>query len=327
MSEIVPSHPVASDLSLSEATQARIVDGFAANTRKAYTRQWDAFTTWCEHTARRPLPATAETLAEYVANLGDTDKSRATIEQAISTVRTAHRTAGYKNQPDTQQARLVLKSVSRERARAGRRQKKAPPVTVDALRAMIDTCDPVTLLGRRDRVVLVLGLALMGRRSELVALTLDDIRETDDGLLVLIRTSKTDQEGIGEEVALPYGQHADTCPVRVVRAWIATLAEHGVTEGRLLRSVTKSGHIGPSLSDQWVGAIVRGRAIAAGLPNAEKYSAHSLRAGGATSAYKSGAPVSTIAAHGRWAKGSPVVLDYIRAEDRWKDNPIRGMGL
>jgi hypothetical protein len=40
-----------------------------------------------------------------------------------------------------------------------------------------------------------------------------------------------------------------------------------------------------------------------------------------------GAPVSTIAAHGRWAPGSPVVLSYIRAVDRWRDNALTGIGL
>jgi len=38
-------------------------------------------------------------------------------------------------------------------------------------------------------------------------------------------------------------------------------------------------------------------------------------------------PVSTIAAHGRWAAGSPVVLSYIRAVDRWRDNALTGIGL
>jgi hypothetical protein len=36
---------------------------------------------------------------------------------------------------------------------------------------------------------------------------------------------------------------------------------------------------------------------------------------------------STIAAHGRWAPTSPVVLGYIRAVDRWADNPMHGVGL
>ena len=49
--------------------------------------------------------------------------------------------------------------------------------------------------------------------------------------------------------------------------------------------------------------------------------------GGATAAHKVGAPVSVIAEHGRWAKESPIVLGYIRAVDRWTDNPMHGVGL
>lgn len=46
-------------------------------------------------------------------------------------------------------------------------------------------------------------------------------------------------------------------------------------------------------------AVVRAAAVCAGLPEAGRYLAHSLCAGGATSAYKAGAPVSVIAEHGR----------------------------
>ena len=73
--------------------------------------------------------------------------------------------------------------------------------------------------------------------------------------------------------------------------------------------------------------LVQAAAKRAKLPHADTYSAHSLRAGGATAAYRAGAPVSTIAAHGRWAAGSPVVLSYIRAVDRWRDNALTGIGL
>jgi hypothetical protein len=73
-----------------------------------------------------------------------------------------------------------------------------------------------------------------------------------------------------------------------------------------------------------IGDLVRRAAERAGLPHPEQYS---LRAGGATAAYRAGAPVSVIAAHGRWSPTSPVVLGYIRAVDRWADNPMKGVGL
>ena len=73
--------------------------------------------------------------------------------------------------------------------------------------------------------------------------------------------------------------------------------------------------------------IVQRAAARAELPHAADYTAHNLRTGGATSAYRAWAPVSSIARHGRWAPNSPVVLGYIRSVDRWRDNPMRAVGL
>ncbi|MGH3794358.1 MAG: tyrosine-type recombinase/integrase [Pseudonocardiaceae bacterium] len=317
----------AADRAVSAGTRARILDAVPDNTRRAYTRQWDLFAGWCAAHGRAALPATGETLAEYVAALADAGRSPATIEQASAAIRTAHRTAGHHHQPDTRAARLVLRGHRRDRAESGRRARQAPPVTIDALRAMVETCDPATVIGSRDRVVLVLGLAMMGRRSELAALNIDDVTETPDGIEVLIRASKTDQDAHGAVVAIPPGQHPDTDPVRLARSWLAVLAEHGITSGRLLRSVTRHGRIGASMSTVAIGDVVRATATRAGLAEAHRYSAHSLRAGGATSAYRAGTPVSVIAAHGRWSPNSPVVLSYVRAVDRWRDNAVRGIGL
>ena len=319
--------PADADTRLSDATRQRIRDAVPANTTRAYTRQWATFAAWCAASGRTALPATAETLTEYVAGLADAGQAPSSIEQAVAAIRTAHRTAGHRGQPDTEGARLVLRGHRRARAAGGRRPRQAAPITIDTLRTMIEHCDPATVRGARDRVALVLGVALMGRRSELVALDLTDITETADGLEILIRASKTDQEGHGAIVAVPPGQHADTDPVRLVRAWRATLTEHGITTGPLLRSVTRHGQPGAALSPAAINTLVRALARRADLEGAGRYSAHSLRAGGATAAYKGGAPVSVIAGHGRWAPGSPVVLSYIRSVDRWRDNALSGIGL
>ena len=57
------------------------------------------------------------------------------------------------------------------------------------------------------------------RRSELVSLDVADVRETNDGLIVTLRASKTDQAGEGTKKGIPYGSTPHTCPVRAVRAW------------------------------------------------------------------------------------------------------------
>jgi len=313
---------------LSASAARRVRDGVPANTRRTYQRAWTRFVSWCAAEGRTHLPATAATLAEYVNHLCDLGYAPATIEQAIAVIRAAHHGSGHRDEPDTKPARLALNAYVAELADEGRgHQRQAPPVTIPALRAMISACDLETPIGLRDRLAMVLGLALMGRRSELVALHIGDVREVEEGLEVKIRRSKTDQAGRGETIAIPAGTHPLTNPVAALRDWLACLADHGITEGRLLRSVNRHGHIGDRLSANAVNAIVKKLAAAAELPDADRYSAHSLRAGGATVAYAAGVPVSTICKHGRWKEGSPVVLKYIRAVDVWRDNAMRNVGL
>jgi hypothetical protein len=75
---------------------------------------------------------------------------------------------------------------------------------------------------------------MMGR-SELVALDLDDVTETADGLELTVRASKTDQDARGAVVAVPRGQHPDSDPVRLLRDYRAALAQRGITDGRCCR--------------------------------------------------------------------------------------------
>jgi integrase len=76
--------------------------------------------------------------------------------------------------------------------------------------------------------LLLLGFAGALRRSELVALDIEDIELVDDGLKVLVRRSKTDQEGEGRIVAMPFGSDPATCPVRSLRRWLDVA---GIAEG------------------------------------------------------------------------------------------------
>lgn len=77
---------------------------------------------------------------------------------------------------------------------------------------------PEGLHGRRDRLVVLLGFAAALRRSELASLDVEDIAWVPEGMEVTIRRSKTDQEGVGVVVAVPYGSKMDTCPVRALGA-------------------------------------------------------------------------------------------------------------
>lgn len=80
----------------------------------------------------------------------------------------------------------------------------------------------------RDRALLLVGFVGAFRRSELVALHVDDVAEERQGLVITVRHSKTDQDGVGQLRAIPYSA-GDACPVRALRAWLEAAA---ITEGR-----------------------------------------------------------------------------------------------
>jgi hypothetical protein len=54
---------------------------------------------------------------------------------------------------------------------------------------------PNSLVGIRDRALLLVGFAAALRRSELVALRVEDVQFVAQGMLLTIDGSKTDQEG------------------------------------------------------------------------------------------------------------------------------------
>ena len=326
------------DFTISEETAVAILAGDAENTVLAYDRNWRVFGEWCDASGRVTLPATPQTLAEYVRQLCAAQAAPATISQVVGTIRSRHRRAGFKSQPDTEETMRILRGYRKAWSRAGGRAHKAKPVLIPALRAMVQTCDPETPAGVRDRSLLLAGFNGMFRRSELSGLDITDIASAgDEGMTVFLRMSKTDQDAKGIEVKVPFGQHRATCAVRATRAWIDLMAERGLTTGPLYRPVDRHGRIGGEhltsghdtqrLTGAAINKIVRRRASLAGLDDAAGYSGHSLRSGSATSAYLKHSPVSKIAEHGRWAENSPVVLGYIRAVDGWDDNPMKGIGL
>jgi hypothetical protein len=111
--------------------------------------------------------------------------------------------------------------------------------------------------------LLLIGFAGAFRRSELVGLNVDDVADGPDGLTVLLRCSKTNQEGAGHKVRLPYGSNPATCQVQAYRAW---LAASGITDGAIFRPVDRHGRMAPGrLSGKAVALVVKRSAAATGL--------------------------------------------------------------
>lgn len=328
--------PVGPDTRLSESTRRRIRESVPESTRRAYSGDWNRFAEWCVDHDWMPLPANGQILAEYANHLANEGKAPSTIDRALSAISTAHDAAGF-DKPNLKAARQALVTYRRERADAKRGVRKAAPMTIDVLRALVGTLDLTTLAGQRDRALLVLGFALGARRSELAALDMADLADAEHGIDVAIRRSKTDRHSAGRAVAIVYGSNPDTCPVRVTKAWLERLAAHGRTAGPLFLRIDRHGYLGRAphgrgsadgrLTGQAVAIVVRRAALAAGLDPSAAWSGHSLRRGFATATYAAGADALRIARHGGWKDGSATLLGYVEEVERVKNNPLIGVGL
>ena len=317
------------DHEVGEETRVAIKAGVAANTTRAYARQWAVFTHWCAGRGRVALPATDETLAEYAASLCRADYAPSTVEQAVAAIRVAHRSARYPGRPDTTAVELILAGHRDARAAGGRRTKQAKVLDIKEIRRMLVCCDLATLSGLRDRVVITLGANLMSRRSELHRLDLHDLEFTAEGLLVCVRKSKTDQQARGRQIAVPPGAHPESDPVALTRLWLEALAAREITGGPLLRACGRGGRLEQAgrLTPESINRIVRRRARQAHITGWEQVSAHSLRATGATLAAWNDVPAGVIAEHGGWKPTSPTVHGYMRTANQWKNNAMRGTGF
>jgi integrase len=170
----------------------------------------------------------------------------------------------------------------------------------------------------RDRALVLLGYAGALRRSELVALDVEDIADTADGLVVTIRRSKTDQEGAGATIGVPYGSDPATCPVRTYRAH---LARSGIISGAVFRAERD----GQRMSGRAAAARVQRLAELCGH-DVGRIGAHSLRAGLITQAVTNGAHERDVMRHSRH-KSVAVFRSYVRGLAVFDANAAASVGL
>lgn len=266
------------------------------NTERARRTASNAFTAWCVDRDLQPLPATVDTLVAFVDDAATRQKP-ATVVAYVSHISAMHDAARVPNPCKAPEVILAKKRMFREK---GRRQRQALGITSELRQKMLDSA-PDSMIGLRNRAALALAYDTGLRRSELVAVLVEDLSFDEDQTgAVLLRKSKTDQEGEGQ---LRY-MAADT--VRLVLAWIAAAK---LTEGPLLRRVTRWGTPGTeALHDGVVRQIFKDMAGAADLPEGvvDGISAHSTRVGMAQDQASSGCTLVEIMQSGGWKTAAMV---------------------
>jgi site-specific recombinase XerD len=296
--------PRTAQLELSQAARGYAQRARSDNTKHAYRAALANFEDFAQARGLVALPATAETVIEYLTHLAESGAVRAsTIGVRIAAIGAAHRTAKLHDPTTEEDVRLVLAGVRRA---LGTRPRKKAPITLAELERMI-AATPETLAGKRDRALLLLGWAGGFRRSELAALDVADLH-FNGKLTITLRKSKTDQEGAGMVKNIPMLADKRVCAITAVRAWIA---ESGIKSGALFRSIDRWAHLSETrLSDKDVARIVKRAAEGAGL-EAVQFAGHSLRSGFITEAAQHGAQSRDIMSQ-TGHKSERVMAGYIQ---------------
>jgi len=254
----------------------------AANTRRAYAAAWREFEAFCGARGAASIPAAPSILVDYLVQLAARKQRVSTMRVKVSAISFAHGLAGH---PDPAKHPAVRQVFAGIRRKVGQPARKKAPATLEDIAGMVGTL-PAGLKGKRDRAMLLLGYSGAFRRSELVALDVEDLRFGRDALRVTLRRSKTDQEGEGQTKTIA-DERPDLRPVAALREW---LRAGKVRSGPVFRPVDQWGHVRDRrVSDKAVALVVKAAAEASGLDPAQ-FAGHSLRSGFITEAAKNGAP-------------------------------------
>lgn len=276
------------------------------NTRRAYSNDIQHFLQWGGR-----IPATPECVASYLAIYAE-QLSLATLSRRVVAIGKAHT---VKRLPSPTHSELVKATLRGIRRIYGCSQRRVKPTLLLDVQRMVKGL--LATKGLRDKALLLIGFAGAFRRSELVSIHVEDLQFVEEGLVIHLRRSKTDQIGEGREVAIPFVR-GKYCPVKATKDW---LAHSGIKSGSLFRRIDRYRHVmKQGLTAQSVALIVKQRAEATGL-DAQHYSGHSLRAGFVTSAAIRGVSGWKIRQQTR-LKSEAVMQRYIRDSHLFTDNAV-----
>jgi len=310
---------------LAAAAAAYAGADMASNTRRAYDSDWRDFAAWCDGHGAHPLPASADVVALYLTDRADR-LAVSSLERRLAAIRACHKRHDLAA-PRGARLDAVWAGIRRTNGRPPR-QKRAI-LTADLKRIVRRL--PADPSGVRDKALLLLGFAGALRRSELVALEIDNgagirgmlrVVFVADGLEIHIGRSKADQEGRGAVLGVPKGKTA-LCPVAALQAWLLLA---GIRNGAIFRAIDRHGRIGAvAMSDRGAAEAIK-RACKRVKIDPASIGGHSLRAGLVTQAIKDDVAVPLIMKQTRHASVE-TLNGYVRQAERFSKNAAGMVGL
>ena len=271
---------------------------FADNTLRSYKSAWTCFDRWCREEGVSALPAAPDSVADHLADIGESLKM-ATLRMRCAAITAVHFKAGYDDPCKTTEVRIQLKGLARRKAKAGVTTKKAEPLRLTHWHKIDAAFSSGSNADLRDKAIVAVLWSCLLRRSELAALAMDDLNLAECELVVA--KSKTDAEGRGSLRNLaPFACAA-------LRNWLDV---RGDCDGHVFGRITRGGSIliGNPLSGQAVMDILRRALDRAGI-DAQGFSGHSGRRGGAVHLANSGLGIKDLMEAGNW-KSQQVAASY-----------------
>src|SRR6202041_1325691 len=133
-----------------------------------------------------PLPASPYTVRAYVQHCMDEARKPATIRRHLATIARAHRAAELLSPCASEPVRLALKEMTLVQPA---RQRQARPLGWAEIKQFLETAGK-GIRADRERALLCVAYDTMARRSELIALNVEDLTFAADGSgTALIRRS------------------------------------------------------------------------------------------------------------------------------------------
>lgn len=305
--DVAPAQSAALAFTGEARATAYVSASLASSTKKAYASDLSHFLA-----NGGAVPSSSEVIAQYLAIHGES-LSPFTLARRLVSIGKAHEANGWENPTDSELVRSVLRGIRRVH---GCEQRRVDPIVREDILAVADST-PNTVKGARDRALILVGFASAMRRSELVALNVADVRFVSEGMVLRLRRSKTDQEGTGRDIGIPFAR-SRACPVKALIAW---MEQAQIIEGAIFRSVGKGERVHQSaMTGQSVALVVKHYANLVGL-DSSRFSGHSLRAGLITSAAKQGASAWKIRAQSGH-KSETMLSRYIRDGELFVGNAV-----
>jgi integrase len=283
------------------------------NTLRAYRSDLAAFSSWCAGNGLQAMPATADTVAAYLADQVARGLKVTTVRRHLATISKAHTLAGYSYERNPAGSELVKATMAGLRNTHGAAPDQAPPMTPELLRTVVQAISTVVpashgqperadLVGLRDRALLLVGWSAALRRSELAQLRWGQVSWETGGAVLQLEGSKTDKGSTGQKAPVAAEPGSDLCPVAALQAWRDACRKRGYwkrdtwqdgadSDRPMFPAINRHGHLGEAMTPHSVGLIISQRAAAVGL---EGYTGHSLRRGLIQAAHLAGKGDSVI---------------------------------